>query len=327
MSDEIDELSQTLSEHLSVKDEDGRVVLQVALIATVYFKEPYRREVREAVVTCAENYFRRWGQHLRWAVSPDRGAMERYGAGKASNPRAWLPAMAEDEDFTLKYHGAESKRGASAFSMRALGSERRPYLDFAFFRASFPLLCFADGSGSLLDVLLDLCRTLKPASGYGGIAVIEAADRFIAARYEPIVYHWAQRFPGLEADYPISHSNWLPTGREGNRDGIKGGNWLTALSDHYLAELGGADKVEADLKALDSRFLIHRYDGGVVIQAGPRPQLGDAERNLWPALYVKLAKFLKPIRVTHHNAFQHDGPGLRFDKERSEAWLRRFDDR
>jgi hypothetical protein len=327
MSDEIDELSQTLSEHLCVKDEDGRVVLQVAQIATVYFKDPYRREVREAVVSCAEGYFRRWGEHLRWAVSPDRGAMERFGAGKASNPRAWLPAKPEDEDFTLKYHGAESKRGASAFSIRAFGAERRPYLKFGYLQVALPLLCFADGSGSLLEVLLDLCRTLKPVSGYGGIGIIEAADRWIAVKYEPIVYHWAQRLPGLEVDYPISHSLWLREGRDGNRDGIKGGNWLTAVSDRYLPELGGADKVEADLKALDSRFLVHRYEGGVVIQAGPRPQLGDAQRNLWPALYVKLAKYLKPVRVTHHNPFQHDGSGERFDKERSEAWLRRFDDR
>jgi len=175
-------------------------------------------------------------------------------------------------------------------------------------------------------VLLNVCRTLKPVSGYGGIGVMESPDTAISADYEPIVYHWAQRLPGLEADYPIDHSLWLVKGREGDRDGIKGGNWLTVLSDRYVTELGGADKVEADLKALDSRFLVHRYDGGILIQAGPRPQLGDVERDLWPALYVKLNKYLKPIRITRHRPFQHAGPD-RFDMERSEAWLRRFDDR
>ena len=28
------------------------------------------------------------------------------------------------------------------------------------------------------------------------------------------------------------------------------------------------------------------------------PELGDTQRDLWPELYVKLAKYLKPIRVT-----------------------------
>jgi hypothetical protein len=310
-----------------VNDEDGRTVLQVAQIATVYFEAPYRREVREAVVSCTEDYLGRWKQHLRWAVSPDGRRIERFGAGKGSNPRAWLPDMGEDESFTLKYHGAEDKRGASAFSLRAFGAERRPYLQFGFFRVSFPLLWFVDGSTSLTEVLLGICRTLKPVSGYGGIGVIESPDREISSEYEPIVYQWARRLPGLEADYPVSHGLWLTDGRDDSRDGIKGGNWLTALSDRYVAELGGADKVEADLKTLDSRFLVHRYQGGILIQAGPRPQLGDVERDLWPELYVKLNKYLKPVRVVRHNPFQHGGPGERFDKVRSEAWLRRFDDR
>jgi hypothetical protein len=327
MSDEMSDVSRVLSEQLSVKDEDGRVVLQVAQIATVYFEAPYRREAREAVSSCCEEYFRRWGKHLRWALNPDTDLMEPFGGGKGSKPRTWLPTMDEDECFSLMYHAAESDRGASALFLKAFGQQRRPYLQFGHLRASFPLLWFADGWGSLPEVLLDICRTLRPVSGYGGISIIESPDSSISSRYEPIVYQWAKCLPGLEADYPLSHGLWLTNGREGGRDGIKGGNWLTALSDRYITELGGADKIEADLKAMDGRFLVHRYDGGAIIQAGPRPQLGDAERRLWPALYVKLAKYLKPIRVTRHNAFQYGGPGVRFDKQRSEAWLRRFDDR
>ena len=327
MSEEIDELSEVLNEHLSVRDEKDGVVLQVALIATVYLEEPYRREVREAVAACCEYYLQRWGRHLRWAVNPDTDGMEPFGTGKASNPRSWLPMLAEDEDFTVIYHGGERQRSASAFSLESFGAVRRPYLQFGYFRVTFPLLAFADGSSSLPDVLLDICRMLKPVSGYGGIGVSESPHDGVSARYEPIVYYWAQRLPGLEVDSPISHSNWLTDGRDGGRDGIKGGSWLTVLCDRYAAELGGADEIEADLKALDSRFLVHRYDGGLLIQAGPRPQLGDTARDLWPTLYVKLAKYLKPIRIMEHRPFHRDGPGERFDLERSEAWLRRFDDR
>jgi hypothetical protein len=289
----------------------------------VYIEDTYKPEVREAIAACCEDYFQRYGQHLRWALHPDTRLMERFGAGKGSNPRAWLPALGEEESFSLIYHGADWDRGAGAFSLKALGTERRPFTELGYLRVSFPVLWFSDHPGSLTSALLDICRRLRPVSGYGGIGVIESPDITKSQRYEPIVYELAQRFPGLEVDYPVSHSIWLAEG-EG---GIKGVNWLTVVGDRWLAKLGGTDAVHADLAALDRRFLVHRFDGGVMIQAGPRPELGDAESNDWPELYVKLSKYMEPIRIKRHRPFQHVDPGFGFDKERSEAWLRRFDDR
>lgn len=324
---DLGELSRVLDEHLAVKDEQGHAVLQVALLATVYFPEAFRREVKEAVVTCCEAYLRRCRHHLRWTANPKTFFPEPFENSEAANPRAWVPEVPEDEDFSIIYHGNPWKNGASAYTLETLGAERQPYLDFGYFRVSFPLLEFADGSGSLQEVLLDICRTLKPWSGYAGIGLIDTQDSTTNIQYQPVVYDWAQRFPGLEIDYLTSHANWLTDGREGDRDGIKGVNWLTVVGDRYLPELGGADKVEADLAALDSQFVVRRYDGGIVIQAGPRPQLGDARRGIWPTLYVKLARYLKPIRVTKHNPFQIGRTVVPFNKENSEAWLRRFDDR
>jgi hypothetical protein len=327
MSEELQEILSVLDEHLSVRDGEGRTVLQIALLATVYFDDPYRRDVREAVVSCCEDYFQLCGRHIRWALNPDTKLMEPFGKGKGSNPRAWLLVRGEDESFSFIYHGSDHERGASAFSLDGLGMERRPYRKLGYFRVMFPLLWFADRPCSLPEVLLGICSKLRPVGGYGGIGVAESPDDLINGKYEPIVYNWAQRFPGLEADYPISHGNWQMEGREGGKGGIKGVNWLTVVGDCWLDEMGGADAVAAGVAALDSRFSVHRYDGGIMIQAGPHPQLGSAEHNRWPDLYVKLAKYLKPIRITQHRPFHQGGPGPRFDLERSEAWLRRFDDR
>ncbi|MCC6552101.1 MAG: DUF3396 domain-containing protein [Polyangiaceae bacterium] len=327
MSNETNELSQALSDHLTVKDPRGQVALQVALTATLYFEAAYSRATREAIASACEYYFCRWGQHLRWALNMAEDRFEPFGSGEGSTPGTWLPALEEDDRFELVYHSGETPLSASAFLLEGYSVERRPYPHFGCLRVAFPLLCFADGKSSLPDVMLDLCRMTRPVSGYGGIGVVESQEAVVRASHQHIVYSWAQRLPGLEVDFTTSHNNWLPSGREGGRDGIKGASWLTALSDRYVAELGGADRVEADLKALDGRFVVHRYEGGVLIQAGPRPELGDSERDVWPALYVKLAKYLKPIRVTQHNAFQAEYLGPWFDKARSEAWLRRFDDR
>jgi hypothetical protein len=217
MSNETNDLGQVLSDQLAVKDPRGRVVLQVALTATLYLEAPHRREVRAAVASACEYYFRRWGEHLRWALHVDEDRMEPFGSGKGSSPSTWLPALGEDEEFVLLYHGGEDPRSASTFLLSAFGAERRQYLDFGYFRVAFPLLCFADGSGSLPDVMLDLCRMTLPVSGYGGIGVVESPERGIKYEHQHIVYEWAQRLPGLEVDFPTSHSNWLPSGREGRR--------------------------------------------------------------------------------------------------------------
>lgn len=320
----IDELFGELNRSLSVRSDDGDVVLRVALIATVYFPDAYKREVREGVLACTEEYFRRSQGNLRWALHRGKRRMDPFGPDAAPT---WLPSVDERSSFSVICHSGETEESAGAFSIDALGSERRPYLDYGYLRISYPLGYGGDGGyAALLDSLLYVCRTLTPASGYGGIGILESPYDSISNQYEPTVYQWAKRFPGLEADYPTSHSNWLPEGRNGG-EGIKGANWLTVLHDRFLEELGGKDKVESDLAALDPEFCVHRYDGGIVIQAGAHPELGDAVKGIWPVRYVKLAKYLRPLRVTEHNAFQHGGPEERFDKARSEAWLRRFDER
>lgn len=334
MSDEIELLKSKINETLTIRDGEGREVLQLALLATVYFDRQFTREGREAIAACCEDYFQRCGHLLRWAVNPSTRETEPYGESVASNPRAWLawlPALGEDEGFVLSCHAAQDPLGTSALSVRCVAGERLPlpHPQLAHFRVCFPLTWFSGHPGSLPEVTLEICRKLKPVSGYAGIGVLQSPFVTISQRYEPLIYQLAQRFPGLEAEFPLQHGIWLAKGREGGKPGIKGVNWLTVVADQLLAELGGADAVAADLAALDPRFIVHRWDGGVVIQAGDHPELGDVKRDAWPELYVKLARYLKPIRITRHGPCGFPGPGDRFGNgsEAAKAWLRRFDDR
>lgn len=73
---------------------------------------------------------------------------------------------------------------------------------------------------------------------------------------------------------------------------------------------------------LGEPFLFYEYEGGLVIQAGKMPQLGDTNRQLSIAEYERLARVLKPIRVTDHESFP---AWSGFDAERTAAWLARFD--
>jgi hypothetical protein len=99
-------------------------------------------------------------------------------------------------------------------------------------------------------------------------------------------------------------------------------NWLTVLGERWLKEIGGIDHLRSQL---DDSFGFYSYDGGLVIQAGPKPQLGDSQRGHWPQDYVTLAKMLKSVQIKHHYPFHNGGPGRRMDSEASNAWLFRFD--
>jgi len=327
MNDEMEELKAMLDQSLTVKDERGREVIQIALLTTLYLDDPFSRAKREAIASCCDDYFMRCGQHLRWALNPDTRRMEVFGKGSGSTPSAWLPDLGEEKSFSIIALGAQHPWGASSFYLNTFCGERRPYEKLGFFRVAFPLLWFADQASSFPEVVLEMCRKLQPSSGYGGIGIMDSPDVSLSGHYQPIVYELAQRFPGIEADFPIEHGIWLTQGREGDRGGIKGVNWLTVVADRWLAELGGADKVEADVRALDDRFIVHRYGAGLMIQAGERPQLGDSERDRWPELNVKLSRYFGPIRITRHCPFGQTGAGPRFTKEEAIKWLRRFDGR
>lgn len=317
------ELIKLASRHLSVNDESGRTVLAIGLKATLFLEHGCDGAIRAAVASCCNKYEALQGRHLRWALSPDTGVMEPFGAGKGRMLEDWLPSLPDGSEYYILLHGAADERGASAFYFEALGI---PWA-LSYVRISIPVPATVDECIAFHDFLIDVCRSLCPVSGYAGISVIESPDSMISVDYEPVVYQWAQRFPGLEADYPSSHVTWLCKGREGSRPGIKGVNWITILSTSWVEEMGGMPELSTKVPALDPRLSVSPYECGVLIRAGDSPQLGDAERDSWPELYVKLSKYLRPIRISQHRPFHHDNGGIRFDRQRSEAWLRRFDER
>lgn len=316
---------QGLNDELALDDGEGHIVLQIVLSATLYVENGYLEATRVAIGKVCEAYATRCADHLRWALNPDTDRMEPFGSGKGTRILEWLPALPEKKQYTIMFRGAEDKRSASPWYLECLGIERRSYDTLSYVRICYPLLVIADASNPFHDIVLDMCRILRPVSGYTGVSFVESPDTYLSGQYEPVVYQWAQRFPGLEIDYPTAHTIGLRKGR-GGKPGIKGASWLTALADRWLDEMGGIDKLIAGVTALDPRFSFYPYDGGLLIRAGDLPELGDAQRDVWPELQGKLARYLKPIRVTEHPAFHYDNPGRMHQRE-SEAWLRRFDDR
>ncbi|NUQ78845.1 MAG: DUF3396 domain-containing protein [Polyangiaceae bacterium] len=317
MDIQFDENEQELSNILCVKDKDGRVAVMIGLVATVFFDNRRPREIRERVADVAEDYITLVREHLRWTRPPGARRSCRIDSPAMRLPKQWLPDHPDNKSWEFVFHGGDMALAASAFHVSGFGSEDFDNPGLGFLHISFPMLWFAEPSaGTFPEYVLKICQKIQPLSGYAGLGVIESHDGYTADDFQPIVKEIAERFPGLEVESLSAHTLYLHTG-------IKGVNWLTILGDRWVNEMGGLDSLRAHL---DENFGFYPYDGGVVIQAGPKPQIGDAQANRWPKHYVKLAKILKKIQIKNHRPFHFGGPG-RMDHEASKAWLFRFDGR
>ena len=166
----------------------------------------------------------------------------------------------------------------------------------------------------LLAATLRWCAICQPVHGSAGFVFI-----FESKQESEYAQQLFKRFPGFDFQGCVDFS--MEAQSVHNR--IKCVNWLTVLSDALVGELGGRDKMRA---ALEPVCKLHAYPGGVVIQAGACPQIGDTGRDDVPEAYRLVARYTKSIRF---EGYDHDGlfrvPQGLDDREEALAWIRRFD--
>jgi hypothetical protein len=165
-----------------------------------------------------------------------------------------------------------------------------------------------------VGVFADLVSELKYASGHAGFAVNwnETGDYGIYA--QQVMGVLAQRHPGLDLPDTTATLMALP-------NGFKRVNWLTLLNAEYCERLGGLAQLRA---ALGPRITVHELPDGVIIQAGPRPDIGDVNRGRWLPLYHQVGTVLEPLRARPHPGFLARGQHLG-DEDFTDDWLGHFD--
>lgn len=318
MNDIGDQLESQLEQGFAVRDDRGRVVLRIGMLFTLYFENGHTPEGREAVANCFSDYLALCGEKVRWGLHPKGGPFQDLSRKSIPSPAEWFADASPDENgiWEFYYHGGSSPEEASDIRVHGVGARKwqsETQGRLSYFSAALPITWFADRDGNFPELVLGWCRRLNPVSGYGGFGILDSPDPGVASKQQQLTYALARRFPGLEADYPISSVHYL-------KDGIKGVNWLTVIGEPWLEKLGGLPVLQA---GLGEPFLLHEYAGGVVIQAGRMPQLGDTNRQMDIAEYRHLARLVKPIRVSDHASFP---AWSGFDSEKTRAWLARFDE-
>ncbi|WP_425532491.1 type VI immunity family protein [Agrobacterium cavarae] len=103
---------------------------------------------------------------------------------------------------------------------------------------------------------------------------------------------------------------------------IKSINWLTILSDKIVERLGGRQVLEAKLA---SSCPVFNFNGGVIVQAGDEPQLGDNNRRIVLDDYRRVSGALKMVRFEDYKLGLIALPEPYDNMEETLSWIRRFD--
>lgn len=311
------DIEQTLAElkHAEFKRGDD-TVLAIGLMLTLYIEQAHLPERRAALVACFEDYWNTAGSELHWIVQPrgiDFEAIKYRWAQpskhKILRPAQWVLELSEDHQWSVTAHGGKLVTDASAytFEISSAGAWER---SLTYMAATWPLGFFEGKAETFRATVRKWIDRLQPLHGYGGIGLVLPFDGPAARRIASEAFGLAMRFPGLELDAPVHQIRVLA-------NGIKGVNWLTVVADQLLDKLGGGAAVQ---DRLDKRFETHRYDSGLLIQAGRMPELGDVHQHLVPEAYRDLTRILAPIRA-HFEYTMMRG----ISAEQTARWLSRFD--
>ncbi len=168
----------------------------------------------------------------------------------------------------------------------------------------------------LLPAVLRWCELARPVHGSAGFTFIFASGMSQNTVYAlPLM----KRFPGFDIHNGVDFISRA----DGTHNRIKCINWLTVLCDDLVAELGGVERMR---HALAPACTIHGYAGGVMIQAGEEPRLGDSQRGDVPEPYRMVARYTKPVRFENYVKYGLFRVANGLDRvAETLAWIRRFD--
>jgi hypothetical protein len=301
----------TLDQNLRVV-ENGRVACCIGLTAMFYLRSRPGESLRERAVRALERYRAAISDQLVWGADPKTAHPRRVAGTRLLDVRSRLLQLDEDKDLEFVFHGA--KRKDEADSRQVIGLiHPEDSSDLSWFAIGLPFSWMATHEpGAFSTLVFDLCEILAPLHGYAGLAVIPYVVVHICAPAMDSILGLIARFRGLDLGYPFSQAYFLRHG-----DVIKGINWLTILDQSFVERLGGERPL---CNALGAGVGWLPFRSGVVIQAGDHPLFGDVNVQEPMPPYEQVAEALRPIRATKIGSF-----GYRFNDERTDQWLRRFD--
>jgi hypothetical protein len=300
--------------------------------AELYVAPREMAQLRLDMLDVQEDYWRRFNAHLvrMGYMSEKEPDGARYSLKEGENPFPWVRQEIGNFNPRTEYENMiycepehpdfPDKSQFRIFAWRSgfLAKIERDN-ELSYHTASIPV---SDGNGGLhfdiwRDCVLAWAKRLRPAHGLAGLTVVMSDTTTDG----PYIHPTLKKYIGLDVRVALDFS--MEAKSVHNR--IKCVNWLTVLGDAILEELGGLGVLKS---ALEPECTLHPYPGGVMIQAGEAPRLGDVEvpgssELLIP--YRKVAAITKPVRFMDYRSYLFRVEKPLVGKEEAKKWVSRFD--
>lgn len=278
-------------------------------------------EVYKNLLSCIEKYYINFKDYLNGYLLPNATIMSRIKGNPIPRWYSALDKLDQNYGYGMNvYYDNRQYEGvpidATPWQASCFGEKNgSQYLSAI---SASMAVCNTNGVNNfatLFSLTQQWCERLKPAHGSAGFFFAYAPDMEPQAKF---TWPLLQRYPGVD-----HHDITLFSVKSQNvNNRIKGVNWLTVLCDEIVSELGGQEFIQL---VLGEQCKIHPYNGGVIIVAGPIPQLGDTYVDFVPERYKSVARLTKPVRFENYTR-----PFLKLPKpidavEATLKWIRRFD--
>lgn len=287
----------------------SRTKVSLSLAVTLYVKPP-TSAADDGALVCYQRFLDLCEPRLTWYASA-KGQYRRAEPKVLRIPfRRLHEAHANGQSWGWVAYGGEDRRDANECQFEALLLSP-PLHQLGFIRAAFPVAMFAQDLRRFVALVRDLASAFPFFFGYAGFSFSESLDVATKQRNEPLLLPVAMRFAGIEVEASRTTICCM--------DHIKGAAWLTLIDAALVERAGG----KANLRAqLSEGVGLEDVSGGLLIQAGPAPALGDINADERLPLYREVHKALTPIRVTDHWRLADRA----FNPDETRRWMARFDD-
>lgn len=149
---------------------------------------------------------------------------------------------------------------------------------------AFPPEWAWEATDDMLGFVREIAEIYPFQSGHAGF-VFEVSP-YEDRRSEMHAYAKSMRHRGIDID------NLIYSRIAVREDGVRAVNWLTLLSSPRVEEVGGEKGLR---KALPKEVEIIPLKTGLILKAGPRPELGDTNRKDTLPAYQAVYAALKPL--------------------------------
>lgn len=307
-------------------ERNGFVQTRVGFALEIYLLNGETVETRLALCSMLREYQALFPDHLSHYLKVDANRLTKiqgeayidYYEDKARN-------LAPDEPMDATVFGYPEKQivdepTALSISFSAVGPDPLSPLGRSYVCAYFPAAFVAErGYGILLDMMERWAGMVDTLHGSAGYSLLFEHGIFSGGNAADITIIPAlKRFSGLDFSDPV---HFLVESDLGDGLSIKSINWLTTLNDKLIEKLGSIASLQ---EQLGTTCPVYPFRGGIIIQAGDEPQIGDVNRGLVLDDYRRVAQALRSVRFEAYRRGLFPLPPPLDPIEETLNWIRRF---